>query len=112
MSTEPLVCRSCGKPLQLDAQRCSNCGLTTPLGEATTGREPAIAGVCTAIGIISIVLGVIMLLFAISQSGSSSTGAASFIATAITLVLSSIFWFAIAKVIKLLALIAHNTSKR
>jgi hypothetical protein len=71
--------------------------------------QPFIAVLCQIVAWICLVVGNIMLLFAMVSRW--APGAESFILSAIALTLSSLVWFAIARVILFLACIAYNTSR-
>lgn len=74
-----------------------------------TIKEPPAAGACQSIAVISLIIGGIMIAFAIATP--SGLGIFSFVVTAITLLISSIFWFALSRIIILLAQIERNTRK-
>jgi uncharacterized membrane protein (Fun14 family) len=69
--------------------------------------RPGVARFCTVLAYLSAGVGGFMIFFTISGPAVSDT--VSVVLAAIGLVLSSVFWFAIAEVIILLAQIAHNT---
>lgn len=78
-----------------------------PLAPKDQAAEPVVAGFCTAIGWITLLVGVCMIIYGFANTPTSD---ATINAGFITL-FSSAFWFAIARMIKLLAQIAHNTRK-
>lgn len=71
---------------------------------------PPVALVCFALGVISILLGMLMIGFAITH-WPPTPGDTSFVLTAATLPFSSIIWLAIARALTLLTQIAHNTRR-
>ncbi len=68
---------------------------------------PSVAQFCQVIAWLSILVGGIMLAFATTTP--TAPGEASFVFTAFALIFSSLLWFVTARVIILLAQIAHNT---
>jgi quinol-cytochrome oxidoreductase complex cytochrome b subunit len=73
----------------------------------TNVEEPPIAGICSVIAWLQIVLALLMGVFAVTTP--PGPGMLSFILTIVALLLSSVIWFVLARVIWLLAEIAHNT---
>lgn len=73
-------------------------------------KEPLVGGICQILAALSAVAGGAMIVFAIFTP--AAPGELSFVLTAVGLILSSVLWFAIARVIILLAKIAHNTREQ
>ena len=77
--------------------------------ESRKAGTEVVAAFCTAVGVFSLSLGALMIVFFASRFTGREPDVASFFGTAAALIFSSLLWFAIARVINLLAQIAHNT---
>lgn len=69
--------------------------------------------VCYIVAGISLLIGSAMLIFGVAQTaqGHFAADEISFMTTSVALIVSSIFWFVVAKVLDLLAQIERNTRK-
>lgn len=79
--------------------------------ERESGGTSIVGMFCRIIGGFSLVIGGIMTLFGAAQLGRPAPDAASFLLVSCTLLISSIFWFAMGRGITLLSEIERNTRK-
>ena len=74
-------------------------------------QTPTVAVFCVVLGWLALVFGALMIAFAIGHASNPAPDTASFVLEAIGICFSSIIWFIAARVITLLAQIAHNTRR-
>ena len=77
----------------------------------TNIEMPAVAVFCTILAWLSIVFSVLMIIFVIANGSKAAPDTVSFVLQAIAIGVSSIIWFIAARMITLLAQIAHNTGR-
>lgn len=114
MNAEPIKCKACGAempPHGADCQRCGAKSQTEPTNYAAPKiKDPGAANACQCVGTLSVIVGPLLIIAGFSDLRAPDVG--SGIATGLAILISSIFWFALARVIILLAHVEHNTRGR
>jgi hypothetical protein len=106
-------CSSCGQPIPDAEPACPNCGrkrrtpITVPSWPAA--KKPLVAQFCTALAWIAIIPGSLLLIAGIGDFMSNHPAAVGEATAGGALIFSPMIWFVAARVITLLAQIAHNT---
>ena len=74
-------------------------------------QTPTVAVFCVVLGWLALIFGALMIAFVIANASKPAPDTMSFVLEAIGICFSSIIWFIAARVITLLAQIAHNTRR-
>ncbi len=74
-------------------------------------KESGIENFCTAVGTFMLIGIALVMVVGFGMGAGSAGGIVRLLAIAVALLLSAGFWFAIARVLHLLAQIAHNTRR-